>query len=56
MLSCLAVMGSVRAEDIVGVTLNEMELVSDLSIGDKSFAYFNLLITSNESTEPTEED
>ena len=32
-----------------------MELVSDLSIGDKSFAYFNLTITNNTFTWPTEE-
>ena len=40
----------------VGLQLNEMELVSDLSIGDKSYAYFNLTITSNEYTVPEAED
>ena len=39
-----------------GIQLNEMELVSDLSIGDKSYAYFNLTITSNEYTVPEVED
>ena len=28
----------------------EMELISDLSIGDKSFAYFNLTVTENTFT------
>ena len=46
---------SVKGEEITGITLNEMELVSGLSVGDKSYAYFNLQITSNENTEPTEE-
>ena len=32
-----------------------MELLSDLSIGDKSYAYFNLTITNNTFTWPTEE-
>ena len=36
--------------------LAEMELVSDLSIGDKSYAYFNLVITSNTFTLPTEDN
>ena len=36
------------------IALDEMELVSDLSIGDKSFAFFDLTITSNAHTEPAD--
>lgn len=53
--------GEVTITDVSGKAadssaLEEMELVSNLQIADKSFAFFDLKVTSNEHTVPTGED